>query len=112
MAMAVVATILVSDARSKIVATVTAGEVESYVKRPKALYATSSSRAVTASVQAGKARAAIAFSRMRKALRKRSSCVAKLRTRKEKPDSRLVSVRLKGILRTAAVIAKAWHVGK
>jgi len=35
--------------------------------------------------QAGKARAAMAFSRSAKAARKRASCAAELRTRKEKP---------------------------
>ena len=55
-------------------------------------------REVTASEQAGKARAAMAFSRMPKALRKRSSCATRLRTRKEKPDSRFGSVRFKGVL--------------
>ena len=44
----------------------------------RALWATSSPRKVTASEQAGKARAAMAFSRMPKALRKRSSCASEI----------------------------------
>ena len=40
------------------------------MKRPRALWATSSPRKVIASEQAGKARAAMAFSRMLKALAK------------------------------------------
>src|SRR5208282_5346688 len=96
MAMAVVATTLVSEARSKMLAVVTSGEDGSSVKRPRALWATSSPRKVTAIEQAGKARAAMAFSRTLKALRKRSSCAAGLRTRKEKPDSRLGIVKFKG----------------
>src|SRR6266404_6710985 len=110
--MAVVATTLVSEARSKIFAVVTSGDAGSYVKRPKALRATSSPPKVTAIEQAGKTRAAMAFSTMPKALLKRSSCTTKLRTRKENPDSRLGSVRFKGILRTDGVIAKAACRGK
>ena len=53
--MAVVATTLVSEARSKMLAVVTSGEAGSYVKRPRALWATSSPPNVTASEQAGKA---------------------------------------------------------
>src|SRR2546430_12486235 len=95
--MAVVATTLVSEARSKMFAVVTSGEAGSYVKRPKAWRATSSPPKVTAIEQAGKTRAAMAFSRMANALRDRSSCATKLRTRKENPDSRLGSVGFKGV---------------
>src|ERR1039458_784860 len=98
MAMAVVATTFVSEARSKRLAVVTSGEAGSYAKRPRALWATSSPRNVIASEQAGKARAAAAFSRMLKALGNWSSCATQLRTRKEKPDSRLGCVTFKGIL--------------
>src|ERR1700674_3622381 len=97
-AMAVVATTLVNEARSKILAVVTSDEAGSYVKRPRALWATSSPPKVTASEQDGKARAGIASSRMPNALGNRSSCATKLRTRKENPDSRFGSVRFKGIL--------------
>ena len=55
------------------------------MKWPRALWAMSSPRRVTASEQAGKARAAMAFSRSAKAVPKRASCAALLRTRKEKP---------------------------
>src|SRR5260370_35026088 len=112
MATAVVATTFVSEARSKMLAVVTSGEAGSYMKRPRALWATSSPPKVTASEQAGKTRAAMAFSRMPKAVRNRASCAAKLRARKEKPDSRLGSVSVKGILGTEAVIAKAAGTGK
>src|SRR5208282_3423270 len=71
-----------------------------------ALRATSSPRAVTASEQPGKAWLAMAFSRMRKGLRKRSSWAARLRIRKEKPDSRFGNVRFKGVLWTDGFIAK------
>jgi hypothetical protein len=110
--MAVVATTLVSEARSKMLAVVTSGEAGSYVKRPRALWATSSPRKVTASEQAEKARAVMAFSTMPKAPRNRSSCATKLRTRRENPDSRFGSVRFKGILWTDGVIAKAAGGGK
>src|SRR5216684_2264437 len=99
--MAVVAMTLVSEARSKILAVVTSDEARSYVKRPRALWATSSPPKVTASEQAGNARAAIAFSSMPKASRNRSSCATELRTRKEKPAGGfwvVVKGDLKGLL--------------
>ena len=80
------------------VTVVTSGEAGSYVKPPRALWATSSPWKVTASEHPGKARAAMAFSRMPNAPENRSSCATKLRARKENPDSRLGSVRFKGIL--------------
>src|SRR5208282_5088380 len=98
MAIAVVARTLVSEARSKMLAMVTSGETGSYVKRPSALWATSSPRKVTANEQAGKARAAIAFSRMLKASRNRPSCATKLRTRKENPAGGFW-IAVKGVLR-------------
>src|ERR1700694_4566518 len=104
--MAVVATTLVSEARSKMLAVVTLGEAGSYVKPPRALWATSSPLTVMASEHPGKARAATAFSRTPNALENRSSCAAKLRTRKENPDSRLGSVRFQGILCTYGGIVK------
>src|ERR1700722_2615256 len=84
--MEVVATTLVRDARSNIVAalTLTFGEV-SYVNRPRAFCATSSPRKVIASVHAGKVLAAMAFSRMPKGSRKRSSSAARLAGSVEKP---------------------------
>jgi hypothetical protein len=71
--MAVVATALVKDARSKRVAGVTNGELASYVKWPRDLRTTSFSPCVTATEAAGKAWSAIAFSRTEKAEEKRSS---------------------------------------
>src|SRR5260370_41022184 len=97
MVMAVVATTFVSEARSKMLAVVTSGEAGSYVKRPRALWATSSPPKVTASEQAAKERAPMAFSRMPKELRQPSALARQLLKRKEKPQLRSRSVRVEAV---------------
>ena len=67
---------------------------------------------MTASEQAGKVWSAMAFVRTAKAVRNRSSCVARLRTRKEKPDSWFGSVKFEFIFWTDGVIAKEVNRGK
>src|SRR5260370_42292498 len=104
MATAVVATTFVSEARSKMLAVVTSGEAGSYMKRPRALWATSSPPKVTASEQAGKTRAAMGVSRMAQALRKPASLAEKLPAREEKPESPLDSVSVTRGFRTEGVI--------
>jgi hypothetical protein len=71
--MVVVATTFETEARSKRVRGVGCGEVGSYVKWPKARRASSLPSCVTAIEAAGKAWAAMASWRMRKALAKRWS---------------------------------------
>lgn len=69
--MVVVATALVTEARSKRVSGMGWGEAAFRVKRPKARRATSLAWCVTAMEAAGKAHAAMASSRMAKAAAKR-----------------------------------------
>ena len=72
--MLVVATTLVTDARSKIVAAVAAGESGSSVKRPKAWSPTSLPWCVMATEAAGKTRSAMACWINSKAGTKTASC--------------------------------------
>jgi hypothetical protein len=77
----VVATTLVTEARSNKVAGATAADAVSYVKRPKALRAMRRSSWVTATQAAGKTCSSIASRRMEKAEGNCSLCWSKAETR-------------------------------
>src|SRR5579864_8145573 len=80
-AIVVVATTLVTEARSNKVAGATAADAVSYVKRPKALRAMRRSLWVTATQAAGKACSSTALRRMEKAEENCSLCWSKAETR-------------------------------